>query len=255
MTRTVNPTLPPRIAKMIEAFEGGWLAGDFDGMVLSWGPFQWNLGSGTLQPIMRRLVQLAPTIVQQHLGADIIPVIKADRLIPFARSSILTPAGHARVEWQRRFAMLAGEPVTQQVFSEAMRPYLERGQRLCERLAFRTERGYALCCDISVQNGAVRNDHVNEYTKRLTAGIYMPGSPLENSVDPPEWQRLKLLGFVVADLATPRWRDDVLARKHTIALGRGTVHRRRYVMHEDFGIRYWADPSTRTLAHWWDAPA
>lgn len=250
MSQLVNPTLPPRVARMIEAFEGGWLAGDFDGMILSWGPFQWNLGQGTLQPILTRLVTLAPMIVQQHLGPEIVSAIKAGRIIPFARANILTPAGHARVEWQRKFARLAQEPVTQQVFSEAMLPYLERGQRLAGTLSLVTERAYALCCDIAVQNGAVRADHVNTYRRRLADGVYAPGVPLLTPANPPEWERLKLLGTVVADLATPRWRENVLARKLTIALGRGAVHGRHYVMHEDFGIRYWDPNAPGVLAEW-----
>jgi hypothetical protein len=252
MSQTVNPTLPPRVARMIEAFEGGWLAGDFDGMVLSWGPFQWNLGQGTLQPLLQRLVALAPMIVQQHLGTEIIAAIKVDRIIPFARMNILTPAGHARVEWQRKFALLAQEPVTQQVFSEAMRPYLDRGQRLAEATGLHTERAYALCCDVSVQNGAVRTDHVRTFQKRLADGVYAPGLPLLRPADPPEWERLKLLAHTVADLANPRWRENVLARKLTIALGRGVVHQRAYVMHEDFGIRYWDEARPGSLARWYE---
>ena len=247
---TVNPTLPPRVSRMIEAFEGGWLAGDFDGMILSWGPFQWNLGQGTLQPLLARLVTLAPMLVQQRLGPEIVSAIKAGRIIQFARTNILTPAGHARVEWQRKFARLAQEPITQQVFSDAMRPYLDRGQRLASTLGLETERAYALCCDVSVQNGAVRTDHVNAFRRRLADGVYAPGVPLLNPSDPPEWERLKLLATAVADLANPRWRENVLARKLTIALGRGTVHGRAYVMHEDFGIRYWDPLAPGQLALW-----
>lgn len=245
-TRTVNPDLLPRVAKMVEAFEGGWLAGNFDGQIISWGPFQWNLGQGTLQPLLTRLVALDPLTVQRHLGADIIPAIKTGHIKQFALSQMLTPSGHARTEWQRRFARLAQEPVAQRVFAEHMQPYLRGGQRLCEELGFHTERAFALGVDVAVQNGGPRHDHFALYRERLGDGSEFPD----------EWMRLKLFAGAVADRALTRWRDDVYARKSTIALGRGVVHKREYVMHEDFGIRYWADPIARVIAPWYlDTPS
>jgi len=241
LSRTVNPDLPARIAKMIEAFEGGWLAGNFDGQIISWGPFQWNLGQGTLQPLMKRIVALDPLTVQRHLGADIMPAIKTDHLVQFAKQQILTPSGNARTDWQKRFARLAQEPVTQRVFAEFMTPYLRAGERVCTELDFHTERAYALGVDVAVQNGGPRKDHFDLYRQRLGDGSEFPD----------EWMRLKLFAAAVADRALARWRDDVYARKSTIALGRGTVHKRAYVMHEDFGIRYWADANARVIAPWY----
>ncbi len=82
--------------------------------------------------------------------------------------------------------------------------------------------------------------------------MYAPGLPLLAPTDPPEWERLKLLAHVVADLANARWRANVLARKLAIALGRGVVHQRAYVMREDFGIRYWDDARPNALARWYE---
>jgi hypothetical protein len=251
MTRTVSPDLLPRIARLIESFEGGGVAGDFDGMVLSWGPFQWNLGQGTLQPVLRRMCDLDPLVVKDCLGAPLISAMHRDQLVPFARRQILTADGLVRPEWVRAFAHLADTPLAARVFAESMQPYMSNGQRLCETLDFVTERAYALCGDIAVQNGGPRTVHIEEYRKRLDAGEHEAGVPLANPTDPEEWERLRLLARVVADLAIPRWRDDVYARKSTIALGRGVVHRRAYLLHEDFGIRYWACSTARTLAHWW----
>jgi hypothetical protein len=253
--RSPGPSLLSRIARMIEAFEGNWLAGDFDGMILSWGPFQWNLGQGTLQPVLARIVALDPLRAQHHLGPDAVNAIKTGHIVQFARSHILTTTGAVRPEWALRFARLAPEWSAVRAFAEAMRPYLDRGQALCEALDFETERALALCCDISVQNGAPRADHVREYRKRLSAGLYMPGVPLLQPTAPEEWERLKVLALVVADLATPRWRENVLARKSAVALGRGTVHRREYVLSRDFGIRYWADADARLPAYWYASEA
>lgn len=77
-----------------------------------------------------------------------------------------------------------------------------------------SSRGYALLFDIQVQNGGWRQDHQNTFGKILNGNT--------------ELARMKAIAQAVADHATPKWRQDVLKRKLTIAEGRGTVHGVRY---------------------------
>ncbi len=114
--------------------------------------------------------------------------------------------------------------------------FLERAERDAQKLGFETERALALCFDVAVQNGGVRTrvekasgvleSHIDAYWKRLPTGELK------------EWQRLKALAQGVADCSIARWRADVLSRKLTIAVGRGTVHGRYYDLEGDFGVRY-----------------
>ena len=59
--RTVRPETAHKALAMTAAFEGGGrLAGNFDGQLLSWGPLQWNVGKGTLLPLLKRVAELEP---------------------------------------------------------------------------------------------------------------------------------------------------------------------------------------------------
>jgi hypothetical protein len=49
-----------------ECFSG--LAGDFDGQGISFGVLQWNLGQGTLQPLLRKLDMAHPEVVKAAFG-------------------------------------------------------------------------------------------------------------------------------------------------------------------------------------------
>ena len=69
---------------------------------------------------------------------------------------------------------------------------------------------------MAVQNGGVRDEHLALYRDTVTEG------------DTEEWQRLKVLAKAVAKCANPRWHDDVLSRKLTIAVREGTVHGKFY---------------------------
>ena len=70
----------------------------------------------------------------------------------------------------------------------------------------------------------------------------------------PEWERMRILAHVVADMANPRWRENVRARKITIAVGNGRVHGRDYILERDFGIRYWSNREARIPATWHATP-
>jgi len=236
----MDPTtaLQDKVLRMVHAFEGGHLAGNFDGQVLSWGPLQWNLGQGTLGPVLQRIVELEPEAAARIMGEEFAEAARAGNLamVRFARARILDHRGRPKAEWRDAFRRLGELEGTHRAFREAAQPYLKRGQRLAEALGFETERGYALGVDVAVQNGAPRRDHIREYRRRLGSGKRYPM----------EWQRLKLFAHVVADAANPRWHDDVLSRKLTIAVGRGRVHGKDYVLERDFGISYWRK--------WWEDP-
>lgn len=218
--------LATKLLKLTGSFEGGGLAGDFDGQILSFGPLQWNLGQGTLQPLLRRALELDPRGFREAMATGFVMALRTDEALEsFVRGHVLS-YGRPRLEWRRRFARLAALPACERACAEAAKPYLERAERDATRLGFRTERGLALCFDVAVQNGGVRAEHERRYRAR------------GGHVLPMEWARLKAMAHAVADSANPQWRDDVLSRKLTCALGRGTVHGRAYDLEQDFGLSY-----------------
>lgn len=226
--KKIKPELKEKILKLTSIFEtsGNWgaVAGNFDGQILSYGPLQWNLGQKTLQ----RILKLIPKdVLTKYLGNDFVDALYNNTIESFVIKNVLSVDGRVKKEWTKKFNDLAKEQVVKDIFILGAENYFKKAKSLCEALGFETERGLALCFDTAVQNGAPRKDHINEYNKRLAQ------TKLSQ-----EWEKLKLFATVVADLANPRWRNNVLNRKLSIALGGGTVAGFTFNLEKDFDISY-----------------
>lgn len=250
MTQPTQPCLPPlrsRLLHLVATFEGGMsaVAGNFDGQLLSFGPLQWNLGQGTLQPLLRDLsggghTSRSSAAFTQYLGNEFAAACaKGDpHLSEYVRSRCYR-GGQLDPKFRASLKALALTPDAMAAFIRHAEPYFGKAEAAAQQLDFQTERGLALLFDIAVQNGmrqgGLREDHLKAYQ---AACRHLPERA-------PEWQRLKLLAHTVADCANPRWHDDVLSRKLSIALG-GTqqsglpVHGKHFNLERDFGIRYYA---------------
>ncbi|BDX35480.1 peptidoglycan-binding-domain containing protein [Thermus phage MN1] len=226
--RAPKPGMRDKALRLVASYEGGWdaLAGNFDGQVLSWGPLQFNLGQGSLYYVLRNIPS---SVLERHLGREFVEALRGG--IHALRNFVLqyvVRGADVLPDWRRRFRALAQTPEAKEAFLKGAEPYFYRAERLLQATEWETERGYVIAFDTAVQNGAPRRDHLAEYEKRLRDA----GNPGE------EWKRLKIWAYVVADLANPRWREDVLSRKLTIAVGRGVVHGRYYDLERDFDISY-----------------
>ncbi len=229
--KTLRNDLPPKLLRLTGAFEGGGVAGNFDGQILSFGPLQWNLGRNTLEAVLLDIYRKNPNLVAYLMGRDFTRILETEASLPgdhllecFIKANVLDKQGRVAPPWKARFLRLAETPEAQAAFVRAAKEYLDKAQQLCETLGFESERGLALCFDVAVQNGAPRQDHIQAYRRQARSKE--------------EWKNLKTFAKVVADLSNPRWREDVLSRKTTIAVGSGTVHGRFYDLEKDFGISY-----------------
>lgn len=218
--------------RLVAAFEGGGhgaLAGDFDGQGLSWGPLQWNLGRGTLPPLLSRIRELDPDGMLDAVGRTFMRAMDGD-LMEFARTHMLDADRKPHAAWRAAFAKLAQLPAARQAFREHAEWYVKRATIDATRLRLVSERAWVFALDVAVQNGGIRvDDHLPSYWSLL------------QPTDIEEWQHLKVLANAVSAHALPRWRDDVLSRKLTIAVREGVVHGRRYDIHRDFGISHKVD--------------
>jgi hypothetical protein len=235
--KAINPSLPPKLIALITAYEGGGIAaGNFDGQLLSWGPFQWNVGQRTLQPLLKRIRDLNRGNFIKLMTTDAAMAVTTQAgLVAFVKGKVLTADGRVKSEWRNRFATLALTREAMIAFSEFSSGYLARAAKDATSLGFETERGLAFCLDVAVQNGGIRLTHRLRYA-----------AAVRRAKPSTEWQKLKLLAAVIADCARAEFREDVFSRKLTIAVGDGTVHQHRYVLERDFGISYdrlWAVPA------------
>lgn len=205
------------------------LAGDYDEQGLSLGVCQWNLGQGTLQPLLARMLADHPAIVEA-IFHDRTPELRAVLAAPregqlaWARS-IQDPRHRVAEPWRGYLKTLARREEFQRIQERAAGRLLGRARRLCATWGLRSQRALALMFDIVVQNGGIGA----VVAARIARDVVRLGNPGEVA-------RLRIVALRRADAVNARWIDDVRARKLTIAEGRGIVHGRRYDLARDYAI-------------------
>lgn len=215
----------------------GGLTGNFDGMGLSFGLLQWNIGSGSLQPLLQEFARHHPQQFQAVFGqhaAQLRQVLQQSKLdqMRFARS-INDTKNRIVQPWAGYFRLLETNPTFQQIQLSHVRPRMNKAIQYAKQFQLRSERGLALMFDIVTQSGSAwlqKKNRAALIQQRQTAAQQQ----LERSLT--EREVLSIIANVVADTSASRWREDVRVRKLTIVTGRGTVHKRQFDLARDFGL-------------------
>ncbi|PKM49622.1 MAG: hypothetical protein CVV02_15415 [Firmicutes bacterium HGW-Firmicutes-7] len=165
--------------KITSLYEGGQVTGNFDGQGISVGYLQWNMGSGTLQPLLKEMASSASmqsdfneifkgsVVVNDKNGnkikttmanalRDVLGRSKSEQL-SFARS--INDKNNRIVEpWKAAFNSLIKNDKFVQIQDKYAKPYLNTATNIINDSNFgvKTVRGYALAFDIAVQNGSVK---------------------------------------------------------------------------------------------------
>jgi hypothetical protein len=206
------------------------LAGDFDGQGLSFGVVQWNLGQGTLQPLLNEMLTVHEAVLRSIFHdhfAELQNMLTANRnaQLQWARS-IQHPVRHTIYEpWKGIFQALGRTPEFQAIQVEHAEALHAAAQNLCRRFGVTSERAIALMFDIRVQNGSI--DQTTEARIRSDFAAIAPND---------EVARLRSIANRRAEAASARFVEDVRIRKLTIANGRGTVHGVTWDLEAQFGI-------------------
>lgn len=212
------------------------LAGDFDGQGLSLGALQWNLGQGTLQPLLGRMARLHPQVLQEVFAShypELLAVLQTDRpgQLVWARSLQDRQSFRLSEPWRGFFQALGQRPEFQQVQVEFARPLYQAALGLCQEFGLWSERAVALMFDIKVQNGGISRWVKARITQDFARQKTWGSRPEE------EVARLRIIARRRAEAAQPRWVEDIRARKLTIAEGQGIVHGRYYHLEGQYAIR------------------
>lgn len=133
--------------------------------------------------------------------------------------SINDDKGKLLPEWQEQFTNLCKTKEFQEMQRSEMTKYINKAHEIAKEFNLKSERGLALALDIAVQNGGI--DATDYIKQRMVEGAS-------------ETEILRLMAHAVADQSKPRWREDVRARKLTIAEGRGMVHGKDYDLGQEF---------------------
>jgi len=212
------------------------LTGDFDGMGMSYGVIQWNIGQGTLQPLFSDMISAHEDVMANIFHDNLDPLKNllsspTEAQLEWARS-IQDPIRHAIFEpWKGLFLALGRTQEFQDIQLAHAQIKQQLASALCQRFGVTTERAFALMFDICVQNGSIASD-TEAQIRTDFAAIPADADPTEAEV-----ARLQSIANRRAEAANPAYVEDVRTRKLTIANGVGTVHGVPYNLEQQFGIR------------------
>ena len=232
------PELFERCLQVTARFEGhGYqtVAGNFDGAGLTWGIIGFTLKHGEIQTIVNEVQLREPGLLRECFGDITDELLKhvknpnSAELIAWADSISLGANKYSVQEpWRSGFTKLGAAKVAHEIQRQRARrkyfePALLTSRRVQQGRELRSDLGVALCFDMHVQNGGVDETELTQYRRKLaTLGKKATDSD----------KRLAL-ARVVADNSRAKYRDDVFARKSTLATGAGVVHG------QVFALNYW----------------
>jgi len=224
------PTVAQRALQLTASFEGhgfGLAEGNFDGALLTWGIIGFTMGAGEVQEIVLAINNSHPEIVQQVFASytdELIGIMQASRAAQttWANQHTLTNGSLAE-PWKTMFGTFGSYAEVQaEQMNHVQSDYMSPAIQTAKSLGLSSELGLALCFDIHVQDGGIKNTAMQQVQQNSRPG--MAESDLR-----------VVVANAVADWATPAWIDDVRARKLAIANGQGTVHGHLFVM-ENCGL-------------------
>ncbi len=212
------------------------LSGNFDGQGISFGALQWNLGQGSLQPLLEEMDRTHPEIPEE-IFADGYPELEAmleaplEEQLAWARS-VQDPRRFVLFEpWRGQFKTLGRRDEYQAIQVKAAGRLYRTGVGWCRTYKVWSERAVALMFDIAVQNGSISALVRTQIEQDVRQSEPWPDREAE------EVGRLRIIANRRAEAARPEWVEDVRARKLCIANGGGTVHGTHYDLAEQCGIR------------------
>ncbi len=229
LTNTEAPPLFRRCLALTAAFEGhGYTlaVGNFDGAYLTWGIIGFTLKHGNFGKVITAIRDRHPALLTETMGkekaAEILKAVNGTDSAKKAFGNSITlsaKAGALRQDWKDAFKDLGDRREVRAIQDEVARTeYWTRGVKDMQRFGKMTEIDAALFFDTSVQNGGVDADKAEAIKKALAS---LPRKATNR-------ERLKATAEAIASESKPEYRNDVLSRRQTIALGSGNVHGAEY---------------------------
>jgi hypothetical protein len=236
LMRRPKPSVFERALQLTAAFEGhgfGIIQGNWDDAWLTWGVIGFTLKHGEIQKILLGIAATDPQVVTAAFGSaapQLLDILHASAAQQEAWANSISEGVKVKEPWRSAFQTLGNQPVVQAAQLERARAdYFVPALRTAARYELNSERGLALCFDIHVQNGGINDEARTAILQRQFAD---------------EGARRTVIANAVADAAKAAFREDVRARKLTIATGAGIVHGEAFTT-EAWGI---GDYTTGELA-------
>jgi hypothetical protein len=221
--------------KITSAFEGasfGTIAGNFDGMGMSAGILQFNIGTGSLQAYILNFID--PMVYD--FPVPITPLVKLpkEQGLLWHKDVALDAAGKLKPEWRKAWQIFMTKPEVIDLQKKACGRYFQRAREIAGKLGFSQQhaRAMAWSYDVAVQSWSLGID-APEANHEQAANILQLYGP-ENFMI---WQgndltddqvKLVIASHLRALKCRPEYRKDFFIRKCTIAVGTGIVHKTKH---------------------------
>lgn len=216
-----NQPLADRCLALTGSFETGQyppdcfcgLTGDFDGQGISFGALQWNVGQGSLQPLLKQIftkhAALCQSIFHEH-WATLQQLAGASLPDQLAFSRSIQVKGQIQEPWQGMLTALGHASEFWNIQTSASAHLYQIALQFCAQFKLNSERGVALMFDIVAQNGSI--------------APVVKAQILAACLHADEVTKMCSIANHVAAASNPQYRDDVRTRKLLIANGEGAVH-------------------------------
>ena len=214
--------------------------GNFDGMGVSWGPRQTNVGMGSLQPLMRKMLESDPEAVKAALGAllpsflEVAKVRPTEEQLGIVVKSWNDERGRLRPEWTAALTRLGGLPSVQTIFMDDARESSDAVDKLASWIATGdapTIREWVLAYDFVTQNGGF-----NSVFRGAISTLLVALKPFQKD----SRDRLRAVCWLRAGwtyiLGNRAFALDVLSRKLLIVEGQGKFRGEFVDLDARFGI-------------------
>lgn len=155
-----------------QAYEGNAVTGNFDGQGLSLGYLQWNIGSGTLQPLLTEMAfgqasqqfdeifsakvtdtdgtqKTMAQVLKKVLGQSHNEQLAFFKSINNSKNQIVEP-------WRSAFNKLLKNSEFGLIQDKHATKYQNNATKIFNETGVNSVRGYALAFDIAVQNGSIK---------------------------------------------------------------------------------------------------
>lgn len=243
--------------KISTLYEGGQVTGDFDGQGLSVGYLQWNIGSGTLQPLLKEMSKQNPQEFREIFGAqgDVLKsVLNKSKSEQLSWAKSINQGDRIIEPWKSAFNKLTKNDKFIEIENEHSKSYQATATNIMNDLGVKTVRGYALAFDIAVQNGSIKSkalSMVNNAISGQTNKLTNPNDPsltknqrsiiidLNNRIKNVTDQGLRKLYYTAAAVAISskdQFAKDVWNRKSAIIAGEGKVHGSILALDQNMGL-------------------
>lgn len=240
------------------SFEGAdeWanISDNFDNMGLSLGLLNQNLGQGSLQPLMMKMLQdhsdvmksffttdhydlLSQMLAQWNKGSrNFVPktlslstVFESNtdnsNSVVWARKNLYNSSGKFQYQWLNELTSMARSREYRQIqFNESLKLH-DQAVYYMNVMNLHELRAYLFFFDIIVQTGGFSGVEQNEFS------AYIKQNPKSSSTD-----RLNKLLDIKASRVLVQYIQDVRSRKQTIIDGHGIVHQESRNLEKEYGF-------------------